>query len=548
MASTSLRLGLLSTALLAAACGSDPTTPPALLTRHDPEPAGAHCKDGGTALEVGLDVNGNGALDDAEIQRTDYACDAPPSQLVRQEELTPGSHCPGAGTAVYVGADDNGDGKLEDSEIDQTSYVCAATELWDGDFKAADWANPDSVAMLAKVKVITGSLAITTDQDAQLPLLEVVNGNVDATSATGLSIDAPHLRQIGGDLTIYTASALDAKLPALERVVGNLLFEHGGGEGLSVPALREIGGAFGYGGSGPAHLPALATIGHGITINSGSTLGLDVPVLTSVGGDLEIETATYSTLAFPALISVAGSIDTNTSGLAGLELPVLRHVGGGFSVLNVPLTTIALPALEDVGGSFSLFGLTLATLDLGKLAHLGGGLGIQHMRGLSSYDLPSLIDAAGLNVSDDNLPYLEIKLPALTTMLTIAAAGPELFSIDAPGLTRLDALGTNSVVGLEHLTEVTGDLSVSGASGPTLGLTALVHVGGNLAIDHDVNLTDIGLPALRSVDGRLEISDDAALSSLQGLAALRVVVGTVTVNGTKVAPADIAELVKRVGK
>src|SRR3954471_15819627 len=84
---------------------------PALLTRRDLEPSGANCPLGGTAVRAGLDRNGNGTLDDTEVERTEYLCNAATAVLVRQDELPPGPSCPSGGTAVQVGVDDNGDGR-----------------------------------------------------------------------------------------------------------------------------------------------------------------------------------------------------------------------------------------------------------------------------------------------------------------------------------------------------------------------------------------------------------------------------------------------------
>lgn len=44
--------------------------------------------------------------------------------LVAIEEVSPGKNCESGGTRVRAGADDNGDGKLDDSEVDDTTYVC----------------------------------------------------------------------------------------------------------------------------------------------------------------------------------------------------------------------------------------------------------------------------------------------------------------------------------------------------------------------------------------------------------------------------------------
>ena len=59
--------------LIVAACG-DGVSDPSLLSREDPEPVGATCPHGGTAIREGRDANHDGVLDPGEVQRTDYVC------------------------------------------------------------------------------------------------------------------------------------------------------------------------------------------------------------------------------------------------------------------------------------------------------------------------------------------------------------------------------------------------------------------------------------------------------------------------------------------
>jgi|GEM_PF-299877 len=51
-----------------------------VLTRRDPEPAGANCLYGGVAVRTGPDVNGDSVLADTEVQTTTYQCNAPFTQ------------------------------------------------------------------------------------------------------------------------------------------------------------------------------------------------------------------------------------------------------------------------------------------------------------------------------------------------------------------------------------------------------------------------------------------------------------------------------------
>src|SRR5690242_6491351 len=93
-----------------------PPPPPATLTRRDPEPAGQNCPHGGTAIRVGPDRNGNGMLDNAEVEHTDFVCAPATAVLVRQDPLPPSLTCPAGGLAVQTGLDSNADGVLEDAE------------------------------------------------------------------------------------------------------------------------------------------------------------------------------------------------------------------------------------------------------------------------------------------------------------------------------------------------------------------------------------------------------------------------------------------------
>src|SRR4029077_350400 len=79
------------------------------------EPPGANCTFGGEAIEAGTDTNGNGVLDDAEVQTTSFVCAGPgeAQPLVAIATEPPGANCPTGGSAIEVGLDGNGDGILE---------------------------------------------------------------------------------------------------------------------------------------------------------------------------------------------------------------------------------------------------------------------------------------------------------------------------------------------------------------------------------------------------------------------------------------------------
>lgn len=106
------------------------------------EPVGANCTDGGTRVDVGLDVDENGTLDAGEITSTSFVCngadgldgadgvDGQPgvdaiSDLVRVSAEPAGANCTSGGTRIDAGPDANGNGTLDAAEIVETSFACS---------------------------------------------------------------------------------------------------------------------------------------------------------------------------------------------------------------------------------------------------------------------------------------------------------------------------------------------------------------------------------------------------------------------------------------
>jgi len=105
--------------------------------RSKPLPAGdADCPNGGILVESGIDENGNGQLDDNEVDKTEKVCNGQDgsdgqngsnglNSLVAFSDEPAGSNCPYGGMRVDSGLDDNGNGTLDSGEIDQTGFVCS---------------------------------------------------------------------------------------------------------------------------------------------------------------------------------------------------------------------------------------------------------------------------------------------------------------------------------------------------------------------------------------------------------------------------------------
>jgi hypothetical protein len=111
----------LSGLMLAAACGSGDSS--RIVSRI--EAAGDRCPGGGVVVTSGADDDGDGSLDEDEVDTTDLLCSN--STLTRVDALPAGSVCPQGGTSIHVGADDNDNGLLDDAEIDTTQNLCKGT-------------------------------------------------------------------------------------------------------------------------------------------------------------------------------------------------------------------------------------------------------------------------------------------------------------------------------------------------------------------------------------------------------------------------------------
>jgi MYXO-CTERM domain-containing protein len=92
-----------------------------------PEPAGDECPVGGLAIESGLDRDEDGELAADEVEDTSYACNdgaGARAARVEIEDQLPGEACEAGGKRVDVGVDQDGDGSLDDGEVSETDYVC----------------------------------------------------------------------------------------------------------------------------------------------------------------------------------------------------------------------------------------------------------------------------------------------------------------------------------------------------------------------------------------------------------------------------------------
>lgn len=90
------------------------------------EQNGNNCQDGGTKIDLGLDLNHNNALDPNEIKTTNYICNGQDGylSLTSIQEKSPDENCDNGGYIISSGLDINMNQVLDDEEIASSAIVC----------------------------------------------------------------------------------------------------------------------------------------------------------------------------------------------------------------------------------------------------------------------------------------------------------------------------------------------------------------------------------------------------------------------------------------
>jgi hypothetical protein len=171
-----------------------------------PEAAGANCATGGQKIQNGLDQNANSQLDSSEVTATSYACNGlagssgasgtggKPSLVAVTAEAA-GSNCATGGNKVRSGLDANGSGALDEAEVQSTSFVCNGHVGAQGVVGAAGTSGKNALVKSsvesAGVNCATGGRKIDfgndNDGDGVLAVGEVSGSTYVCNGATGAS-------------------------------------------------------------------------------------------------------------------------------------------------------------------------------------------------------------------------------------------------------------------------------------------------------------------------------------------------------------------------
>ncbi len=199
-------------------------------------PGDADCPAGGVLVETGIDENANGVLDDAEVDTSEKVCHGSDGAdgldaLIALSPEPAGDNCPGGGVRIDAGIDADGDGSLDPAEVTQTEYVCNARDA-SGSWQEPTLAGPDNDSPVEALWLgANGSgtaVAVWVQEDDGLwgvwanryepgagwggaeeiwtgPIPERVDPRVRvAVGADGTAVAVWNLRGEGGDLEVWT--------------------------------------------------------------------------------------------------------------------------------------------------------------------------------------------------------------------------------------------------------------------------------------------------------------------------------------------------------
>jgi hypothetical protein len=455
-------------------CDPAPGTPPAVLTRTAAESAGTNCAAGGTRIDAGRDVNGDGLLADSEVERTAYACAEPvpaaPPVLTRVDVEPMGANCLGGGSTVRFGPDTDRNGALDDAEVTGVRYICETRAL--PGFTIRTKADAE---LVSAASVVDGYLnvQITEAVDLDLSPTAVTGGiYVSSPALTGLGVYCwtigdyvrvegnPHLQRfwmgspaaLGGDVIVqdnpeltsvvlpsmkgiygiepyrYPADlviARNAKIEALAlfypvEVSGNLVIEGNPVlRDLFFDGLRRVGGHF-----------VLADNDAMVELPNLKAMPLD-----TVGGALDVrDNAKLARLTFDALQTTGGVRIARNASLSSTRFPKLVAVLGSVSIQDNPVLGFSFyPAdpLQLVTGWFSVERNTMLSSlgEFDNVFEIGGTLTISNNPKLRDLAFERLVRAGSVTIADN---------------ASLEGIGPSLSSGDPilypPSLLRLETM------------------------------------------------------------------------------------------------------------
>jgi hypothetical protein len=200
------------------------------LVATQPEPAGANCPSGGTAVLVGIDTDSDGMLRGSEVSTTSFICNTAAS-LSLTAAVAPGALCPLGGVSISTGTDTNNNGTLEPGEVKSTQTLCGYDVSGQAVVGDVVIANSADYNRFKNIRSLTGQLTISNSRLEGIlafPSLAVAGAINIANSPLVTGVQFPALTTLtggstGGLVSQFTAlNIADLELPLLTRVFNSL--------------------------------------------------------------------------------------------------------------------------------------------------------------------------------------------------------------------------------------------------------------------------------------------------------------------------------------
>jgi uncharacterized protein YjbI with pentapeptide repeats len=365
----------------------------------------ANCDAGGVKITIGNDADGDGKLQSKEVSSTRYVCNGAESKssLVLTETLDVGdANCASGGTAIYRGLDANGDGVLDAAETEDTQYVC----------NGADAVLAQTCTVPARWDDVSSTCQATSDwSGAALAGMSLVSSYLEGVDFSGADLSGANLSHsdlAGADLTganltdAVLASAAMANANLTDAVLDGADFS---GVDLSLATLDGVSGA-GLAACPAAIPPGWLCLDLGASGNTLLAPGMDLSGLDLTGADLST-----TVLSGVQATGLAGCPAQLPDGWSCLDLPNVGNtlVGPRADLSGLDLTGADFPVgtnLDNVDFSDTILtnasfadGVNLSRADFGDATLTGVDFGAGVDLSNASFDGADLSNATfGANV------------------------------------------------------------------------------------------------------------------------------------------------------
>tara|TARA_Y100001980_G_C14556868_1_gene351799 strand:+ start:4583 stop:6427 length:1845 start_codon:yes stop_codon:yes gene_type:complete len=517
--------------------GDKEVTPePAPLILISDEAAGENCEQGGVRIESGFDENDNEQLDEAEIKSIAYVCDGVSEDvLVVTSDEPAGENCEDGGIKLLIGLDENKNGELDTEEVAQISFICdgqpASTlgkshlvlsgNITDAEAQARinSTVGPHTQFVtiknttqlkevdLSSVETLVELQIIDNDslKSVNLSQLQLVEDGVTIGDNSELVLDMSALTTIYGEMDLYSNSMTSFDLSALTSLNSLILRDHITQE-VSFPALEKLGllqikentvGVI------TCNFPELTSL-DGLSVIDNlyvDSINVSIPKITYVRNVdyFNNQSSDFSSFSpgFEHLEEVDYFIISDNTCLPDqLEFTNLKRFSSmQFNYNNLP-EVVSFPALTVAGGLFASFNANLASIYIPFLEEVET-VYLNNNDELSTVEIPGLPQAGTINLTNNTL-LNNIDL----TSLTYVSDNFRIAGSDA--LTSLSLLELDSAYRIDFFDNT------------VLDVVTFQNLEKVTELDFRSNdqLTDIELPALKTISELLSVYENPLLTSL----------------------------------